>query len=110
MIVNISSLARTGNSGQSSYAAAKAGLDASTRSWARELAGHGIRVGGVAPGVIDTPILENVSGEALEALRSGIPLGRFGTPEEIWQGVRFVLECEFFTGRTIEIDGGSSLG
>lgn len=110
VIVNISSLARAGNPGQSSYAAAKAGLDASTRTWARELARHGIRVGGVAPGVIDTPILENISEEALETLRGGIPLGRFGTPEEVWQGVRFVLECEFFTGRTIEIDGGSSLG
>lgn len=110
VIVNISSLARTGNPGQSSYAAAKAGLDASTRTWARELARHGIRVGGIAPGVIDTPILDNISEEALETLRGGIPLGRFGTPEEVWQGVRFVLECEFFTGRTIEIDGGSSLG
>jgi len=110
VIVNLSSLARTGNLGQSSYAASKAGLDACTRTWALELAPHGIRVGGVAPGVIDTPILGGIADDALATLRSGIPLGRFGTAEEVWQAVRFVLECEFFTGRTIEVDGGARLG
>jgi 3-oxoacyl-[acyl-carrier protein] reductase len=110
VIVNVSSLARSGNSGQSSYAASKAGLDACTRSWALELAAHGIRVGGVAPGVIDTPILAGVSGPALASLLAGIPLGRMGTPEEVWQTVKYVLSCDFFTGRTIEVDGGASLG
>jgi 3-oxoacyl-[acyl-carrier protein] reductase len=110
VIVNISSLARSGNVGQSNYSASKAGLDACTRTWALELAPHGIRVGGVAPGVIDTPILEGISGPALEALLSAIPLGRMGTPEEVWQAVSFILSCEFFTGRTIEVDGGASMG
>jgi 3-oxoacyl-[acyl-carrier protein] reductase len=110
VIVNISSLARTGNAGQSSYSASKAGLDAATRTWALELAPHGIRVGGVAPGVIDTPILEGISGEALRKLQAGIPLGRIGRPEEVWLAVRFILECDFFTGRTIEIDGGAAMG
>ncbi len=110
VIVNVSSLARAGNVGQSSYAASKAGLDACTRTWALELAPHGIRVGGVAPGVIDTPILAGVSGAALEALLAAIPLGRMGTPSEVWQAVRFILDCEFFTGRMLEVDGGASLG
>jgi 3-oxoacyl-[acyl-carrier protein] reductase len=110
VIVNISSLARAGNVGQSNYSASKAGLDACTRTWGLELAQHGIRVGGVAPGVIDTPILEGISGPALEELLRGIPLGRMGAPEEVWQAVRFILSCEFFTGRTIEVDGGASMG
>jgi 3-oxoacyl-[acyl-carrier protein] reductase len=110
VIVNISSLARSGNVGQSNYAASKAGLDACTRTWGLELAQHGIRVGGVAPGVIDTPILEGISGPALEDLLHAIPLGRIGTPDEVWQAVRFILTCEFFTGRTIEVDGGASMG
>jgi 3-oxoacyl-[acyl-carrier protein] reductase len=110
VIVNISSLARVGNSGQSNYAASKAGLDACTRSWARELAAAGIRVGGVAPGVIDTPIVEGIAETALAGLLAAIPLGRFGTAEEIWQAVSFILSCEFFTGRTIEVDGGAGMG
>ena len=110
VIVNLSSLARAGNVGQSSYAASKAGLDACTRTWALELADSGIRVGGVAPGVIDTPILEGISGPALEELLHAIPLGRIGTPDEVWQAVRFILTCEFFTGRTVEVDGGASMG
>ncbi|HVR99978.1 MAG TPA: SDR family oxidoreductase [Thermoanaerobaculia bacterium] len=110
VIVNVSSLARAGNVGQSNYSASKAGLDACTRTWALELAPHGIRVGGVAPGVIDTPIIEGISGPVLESLVRSIPLGRMGTPEEIWQAVRFILSCEFFTGRTIEVDGGASMG
>ena len=110
VIVNISSLARTGNAGQSSYSSSKAGLDACTRSWALELAPRGIRVGGVAPGVIDTPMLRGIADDALAKLVAGIPLGRKGTPEEVWQAVRFVIECDFFTGRTLEIDGGAGMG
>jgi 3-oxoacyl-[acyl-carrier protein] reductase len=110
VIVNISSLARSGNVGQSNYSASKAGLDACTRTWAHEFAPYGIRVGGVAPGVIDTPILDGISESALQALLRAIPLGRMGTAEEVWQAVRFVLTCEFFTGRTIEVDGGASMG
>lgn len=110
VIVNLSSIARAGNPGQSNYAASKAGLDACTRTWALELARHGIRVGGVAPGVTETGFLEGFSEEALDRLRAGIPLGRLGKPEEIWRAVRFILEDDFFTGRTVEIDGGAAMG
>jgi 3-oxoacyl-[acyl-carrier protein] reductase len=109
VIVNVSSLARAGNAGQSAYGASKAGLDSATRTWALELAPHGIRVASVAPGVIQTPILENIAAEARERLRAGIPVGRFGDPGEVWLALRFVLECGFFTGRVLEVDGGAQM-
>lgn len=109
VIVNLSSLARTGNAGQSGYAASKAGLDAATRTWALELAPYGIRVGSIAPGVIQTPILDHISGPARADLLAGIPLGRFGDPGEVWLALRFILECRFFTGRVIEVDGGAHM-
>ncbi|MEA2562135.1 MAG: 3-oxoacyl-[acyl-carrier protein] reductase [Acidobacteriota bacterium] len=110
VVVNISSLARSGNPGQSNYSASKAGLDAATRTWALELAAYGIRVGGVAAGLVQTPMIEKVDPSRLDAMIASIPLGRVGQPEDIWQAVRFILECEFFTGRVIEVDGGASMG
>jgi 3-oxoacyl-[acyl-carrier protein] reductase len=110
VVVNLSSIARAGNPGQSNYAASKAGLDACTRTWALELARHGIRVGGVAPGVTVTGFLDGFSQEALARLADAIPLGRLGQPQDIWQAVRFIVECDFFTGRTVEVDGGASMG
>jgi 3-oxoacyl-[acyl-carrier protein] reductase len=106
VIINISSLSHSGNQGQSNYAASKAGLDACTRTWALELAPFGIRVGGIAPGVIDTPILKHVSEEAKRSYLKKIPLKRFGVPEETWLAVKFIIECDYFTGRVIEVDGG----
>jgi 3-oxoacyl-[acyl-carrier protein] reductase len=75
VIVNLSSLARVGNTGQSGYAASKAGLDAATRTWALELAGAGIRVAAIAPGVIQTPILENISGRRAPRSSRASPQG-----------------------------------
>jgi len=109
LIVNISSVASAGNVGQSCYAASKAGLDAATRTWALELAPHRIRVAGIAPGVIETPILANISDDAKGALLAGIPLGRFGTPDEVWQALRFIVECDYFTGRVLDVDGGADM-
>ncbi|HEX8773696.1 MAG TPA: SDR family oxidoreductase [Pyrinomonadaceae bacterium] len=108
VIVNISSISRAGNPGQSNYAASKAGLDACTRTWALELAPHSIRVGGIAPGLIETPILRHISEEALKSLTDKIPLQRVGTPQEIWLALKFIIECDYFTGRVIEVDGGST--
>jgi 3-oxoacyl-[acyl-carrier protein] reductase len=108
VVVNISSISHDGNPGQSNYSASKAGLDACTRTWALELATHGVRVGAVAPGVVDTPMLKHISDEAMKSLVQGIPVGRIGTPEEVWLAVKFIIECEFFTGRVIEVDGGAS--
>lgn len=107
LIVNISSITRSGNPGQSNYSASKAGLDAETRTWALELAPFGFRVAGIAPGLTQTPILNYVSQEAQAEMLSKIPLGRMAQPYEIWLAVRFTIECDYFTGSVIEVDGGA---
>jgi 3-oxoacyl-[acyl-carrier protein] reductase len=108
-IVLLSSRGALGLATRTAYAATKAGMLGMARTWALELAPHGIRVASVAPGVIQTPILENIAAEARERLRAGIPVGRFGDPGEVWLALRFVLECGFFTGRVLEVDGGAQM-
>ncbi|MFP6684284.1 MAG: SDR family oxidoreductase [Polyangiaceae bacterium] len=108
-IVNMSSIARHGNRGQSNYTAAKAALAANTKTWAIEFAPYGIRCGAVAPGMVRTPITEGMPDKAREALVAKIPVGRIGVPEDIWLAVRFVMECDYFNGRTIDVDGGLSM-
>ena len=82
---------------------------ADTRVWSDELARYGIRVGAIAPGLIDTPILSGMPEAALEDLKATVPMGRLGQPSEIFQGVRFIIECEYFTGRCLDIDGGMKM-
>ena len=109
VIVNMSSIARHGNRGQSNYTAAKAALAANTVTWSREFASFGIRVGAIAPGMIETPMTQGMNQKARDALVASIPVARIGVPEDIWVGVKFVLECDYFNGRTIDIDGGLSM-
>jgi 3-oxoacyl-[acyl-carrier protein] reductase len=109
VIVNISSIARHGNRGQSNYSAAKAALAANTKTWAMEFKPFGIRVGAVAPGMVSTPMTDSMPDRAREALVNAIPVGRIGEPEDIWLAVRFVIECEYFNARTIDVDGGLSM-
>ncbi|WP_437319160.1 SDR family oxidoreductase [Sorangium sp. So ce385] len=109
VIVNISSIARHGNRGQSNYTAAKSALAANTKTWAIEFAPFGIRVGAVAPGMIETPMTQGMHQKARDALVAMIPVGRIGVPEDIWQAVRFVIECEYFNGRCIDVDGGLTM-
>jgi 3-oxoacyl-[acyl-carrier protein] reductase len=109
VVVNMSSLARHGNRGQSNYVSAKAALAANTVTWARELAPFGIRVGAVAPGMIETPMTQGMNQKAREALVASIPVGRIGLPEDIWLAVRFVIECDYFNGRTVDVDGGLAM-
>jgi 3-oxoacyl-[acyl-carrier protein] reductase len=106
VIVLISSISRHGNVGQASYSAAKAGVVADARVWARELAPHGIRVGALSPGLFETPILDAVDPTLLNDYVSRIPLGRLGKPEELSHGLRFIIECDYFTGECLEINGG----
>jgi len=106
VIVNMSSAARHGNRGQANYSAAKAGLVADTRVWADELSAYGIRTGAIAPGLIETPILQAMPPEELAKLGEQVPLGRLGKPSEIFQAVKFIIECDYFTGRCIDVDGG----
>jgi 3-oxoacyl-[acyl-carrier protein] reductase len=109
VIVNMSSVARHGNRGQSNYTAAKAALAANTVTWSREFAPFGIRVGAVAPGMVETPMTQGMNQKARDALIAAIPVGRVGVPEDLWLAVKFVLECDYFNGRTIDVDGGLSM-
>ena len=106
VIVNMSSIARGGNMGQTNYAASKAGVVAMTVTWARELGRHDVRVGAIAPGVIRTAMTDAMKPEMRDRLEAMKPVGRLGEPEEIAHTVKYIFENEFFTGRVIEIDGG----
>jgi len=109
VVVNMSSIARHGNRGQSNYSAAKAALAANTKTWSLEFAPFGVRVGAIAPGMIETPMTQGMNQKARDALVAAIPVGRIGLPEDIWVAVKFVLECDYFNGRTIDVDGGLSM-
>ncbi|MBM4379276.1 MAG: SDR family oxidoreductase [Deltaproteobacteria bacterium] len=109
VVVNMSSIARHGNRGQSNYTSAKAALAANTFTWAREFAPLGIRVGAVAPGMVETPMTQGMNQKARDALVAAIPVGRIGLPEDLWLAVKFVLECDYFNGRCIDVDGGLSM-
>ena len=105
-IINISSISRAGNVGQTNYSAAKAGVAAATVTWAKELARYGIRVAGIAPGFIETEMTLGMKPEALEKMTSGIPLKRMGKPEEIAHSAAYIFENDYYTGRILEMDGG----
>jgi 3-oxoacyl-[acyl-carrier protein] reductase len=105
VIVNISSISRAGNMGQTNYAATKAGVQAMAVTWAKELARYGIRTGSVAPGFINTEMVAGMKPEAREKLTAGIPLKRMGEPDEIAKAVEFIFDNDYFSGRIIEVDG-----
>ncbi|HAR04164.1 MAG TPA: short chain dehydrogenase [Pseudomonas sp.] len=108
-IINISSISRAGNMGQTNYSAAKAGVASATVVWAKELARYGIRVAGVAPGFIETEMVASMKPESLEKMTSGIPLRRMGKPAEIAHSVAYIFENDYYTGRILELDGGLRL-
>jgi len=108
-ILNITSTsASTGNRGQANYAAAKAGVEAFSKSLAKEVGSRGITVNAIAPGYIQTDMTEVISENVKEEILSQIPLSRFGKPEEISQLVDFLIsdEASYITGQTIHINGG----
>ena len=109
VVVNMSSISRHGNRGQSNYSAAKAALAANALTWAREWAPFGIRCVAVAPGMVETPMTQGMNQKARDALVAAIPVGRIGLPEDLWLAVKFVLECDYFNGRTIDVDGGMAM-
>jgi 3-oxoacyl-[acyl-carrier protein] reductase len=114
VIVNIGSIAghNGGGPGAGPYAAAKAGLVAFTKSLAKELAPHGVRVNAVSPGVIDTPFHEVFSTpEMMKNFVNMIPLGRVGTPLECANAIAFLASdaASFIVGETIEVNGGQMM-
>ena len=111
-IVNITSVVGlTGNAGQANYAASKAGLVGLTRSVAKELAGRGVCVNAVAPGLIETDMTTALGDQARGELLERVPLGRIGAPEEIAETVAFLVgpAGAYITGQTLVVDGGLSL-
>jgi len=109
VIVNMSSIARHGNRGQSNYSSAKAALAAQSVTWSREFAPFGIRVNAVAPGMVETPMTQGMNQKARDAIVASIPVGRIGVPEDLWLAVKFAIECDYFNGRVIDVDGGAGL-
>lgn len=108
-IVNISSISRKGNIGQTNYTAAKAGVAAMSVTWAKELARYGIRVAGIAPGFIRTEMTASMKPEVIERVEKTVPLGRMGDPDEIAGAVQFILENDYYSGRILEVDGALRL-
>jgi len=108
-IVNISSVVgQIGNPGQANYSASKAGVIALTKTTAKELAGRGITVNGVAPGFIDTEMTAGLSDKVKEAFLAQIPLKRMGMPEEVAEAVYWLCSdaASYITGQIIHVNGG----
>ena len=108
-IINITSTsASTGNRGQANYAAAKSGVEAFSRSLAKEVGSRGITVNSVAPGYIETDMTEQINNKMKEEILKQIPLSRFGRAEEVAQLIEFLItdEASYITGQTIHINGG----
>lgn len=106
VIVNISSISRAGNTGQSNYAAAKAGVVALSTTWAKELARYGIRSASIAPGVFETEMVASMKPEAKARFVGMIPAKRTGAVEELADAVNFIIQNDYYTGRVMELDGG----
>jgi 3-oxoacyl-[acyl-carrier protein] reductase len=107
LVINISSISANGNSGQSVYSAAKAGVNALTIAWSRELSMFGIRTAGIAPGFFDTPSTHTALKEnTVKKIISEIPSHRLGHLEELSKAVDFIIGNDYFNGKILEIDGG----
>jgi 3-oxoacyl-[acyl-carrier protein] reductase len=107
VIINVSSISASGNAGQSAYSAAKAGVNALTVTWAKELGLLGIRVAGIAPGFTQTETtMQSMTQNVLNEWKKKTPLRRFAGVDEIADGIMFILKNDFFNGRVLELDGG----
>ena len=107
VFINMCSIASEGNAGQTAYAAAKGGIEAMTKTWAKELGPFGIRTNAISPGFIDTKATRNALKEnELTQLKKITPLRKIGEPFDIASAVVFIIENEFINGAVIKIDGG----
>ncbi len=111
-IVNVSSRAWLGGSGQANYAASKGAVVSLTRTLALEMAKFGVTANCVAPALVDTPLFRGLKEEVQERLAKTVPMGRVGTPEDIGNAVLFLAseESSYVTGQTLYVCGGRSLG
>lgn len=106
VIINISSISRAGNFGQTNYSATKAGVASMTVAWAKELAKSGIRSAAIAPGYVNTEMVAKIDKKVIDKIVAQIPCGRLAEMKEISQAAQFIIECDFFNGRVLEVDGG----
>jgi 3-oxoacyl-[acyl-carrier-protein] reductase (EC 1.1.1.100) len=108
-VINISSVVGImGNAGQTNYSATKSALIGFTKSLAKEVGSRGITVNAVAPGFIDTPMTQGLPEDIKEAYKKQIPLGRFGSPEDVANAVLFLAseKASYITGEVINVNGG----
>lgn len=107
LIINISSIwGQIGASCEVHYSVSKAGLDAMTKSLAKELGPSNIRVNSIAPGIIDTKMNEHLSSEELDEIRQEIPLEKIGNPHSISKCIQWLINDDYTTGQVIAINGG----
>ena len=104
--INISSISRNGNMGQTNYTATKAGVAAMTVTWAKEMAQHGVRCAAIAPGYINTEMVATIREDLKQKIIDQVAIRRLGEPVEIASTAVFILENDYITGRIIEVDGG----
>ena len=110
LIINVSSISASGNPGQSAYSAAKAGVEALTQLWAKELGSFRIRVAGIAPGFASTDTTMNsISESNLNKWKKETPSRRFSRPAEIADGILFIMKNDFFNGKILQLDGGLTI-
>jgi 3-oxoacyl-[acyl-carrier protein] reductase len=107
VIINLSSVSRAGNMGQTNYSASKAAVATMTVSWGKELARFGIRTGCIAPGLVDTAMAQQMRPEMRELFIKSVPAGRLADVSELAHAAKFIFENDYFTGRTLELDGGT---
>ena len=107
VIINVSSVSRGGNMGQTNYSASKSAVSTMTVSWGKELARFNIRTGCIAPGLVNTAMAAQMRPEMLERFLSTVPAGRLAEVEELGHAAKFIFENDYFTGRTLELDGGT---
>lgn len=107
VIINISSVSRGGNMGQSNYSASKSAVATMTVTWGKELARYGIRTGCIAPGLVNTAMAAQMRPEMRDKFLQTVPLRRLADVSELGHAARFIFENDYFTGRTIELDGGT---
>jgi 3-oxoacyl-[acyl-carrier protein] reductase len=107
LIINFSSISAQGNAGQSAYAASKAGVEALTKTWAKEFGYLGIRSTAIAPGFIDTPGTHAAINEAtVKSWSRKVPLKRLGAIDEVVNAVTMIINNDYFNGRILQLDGG----
>ena len=109
LVINVSSISKAGNFGQSNYSAAKAGVQALAVCWAREWARHGIRAVSLSPGFTRTEMVAAMPAKAIERISAQIPRGRLAEADEMASAVQFLIENDYFNGRDLAVDGGLRL-